>query len=189
MSATRTSGSETSPEQKQPSPKTQELGDDDDNKVTLVPYKYFEIEEEDEMTHEDSLRYNKQVEESGGFDVEAFPPCSDCIIRPLGKLDKRLRKKLERYSKRAIAEFNLKNSINFQFVKVHKANARLVSGLEYFITFAAKDPAATESEIFQVSLYAPIGANIEIYLCQIKPLEGDNKFYQEESNPEEFVLL
>ncbi|GMP75712.1 hypothetical protein CsSME_00032700 [Camellia sinensis var. sinensis] len=169
MSAIRTSGSETSPEQKQPSPKTQKLGDDDDNKVKLFPYKGFEIEQQFQMTHEDSLRYNKQVKESGGFDVETFPNCSNCIIRPLGKLDKRLRKKLECYSKRAIAEFNLKNSTNFQFVKVHKANARLVSGLVYYITFAAKDPAATKFEIFQVSLHAPIRADIKIYLCRIKP--------------------
>ncbi|KAI8001366.1 UPF0725 protein [Camellia lanceoleosa] len=168
MSAIRTSGSETSPEQKQPSPKTQKLGDDDDNKVKLFPFKGFEIEQQFEMTREDNLRYNKQVKESGGFDVEAFHPCSYCVIRPL-KLNKRLRKKLERYSKRAIAEFNLKNSTNFQFVKVHKANARVVSGLVYYITFAAKDPAATEFEIFQVSLYAPIGADIKIHLCQIKP--------------------
>ncbi|KAI7999372.1 UPF0725 protein [Camellia lanceoleosa] len=169
MSAIRTSGSETSPEQKQPSLKTQKLGDDDDNKVKLFPYKGFEIEQQFQMTPEDSLRYSKQVEESGGFDVEAFHPCSYCVIRPLKKLNKRLRKKLERYSKRAIAEFNLKNSTNFQFVKVHKANARVVSGLVYYITFAAKDPAATEFEIFQVSLYAPIAADIRIYLCRIKP--------------------
>ncbi|KAI8000403.1 hypothetical protein LOK49_LG09G00108 [Camellia lanceoleosa] len=142
MSAIRTSGSKTSPEQKQPSPKTQKLGDDDDNKVKLFPFKGFEIEQQFEMTHEDSLRYNKQVKESG---------------------------KLECYSKKAIAEFNLKNSTNFQFVKVHKANARVVSGLVYYITFAAKDPAATEFEIFQVSLHAPIRADIKIYLCRIKP--------------------
>ncbi|THG03638.1 hypothetical protein TEA_014488 [Camellia sinensis var. sinensis] len=104
-----------------------------------------------------------------GFDLEAFHPCSYCIIRPLKKLNKRLRKKLERYSKRAIAEFNLKNSTNFQFVKVHKANARVVNGLVYYITFATKDLAATEFEIFQVSLHAPIGADIKIHLCQIKP--------------------
>ncbi|THG03636.1 hypothetical protein TEA_014486 [Camellia sinensis var. sinensis] len=219
MSAIRTSGSETSPEQKQPSPKTQKLGDDDDNKVKLFPFKGFEIEQQFEMTREDNLRYNKQVKESGGFDVEAFHPCSYCVIRPLKlnkrlrkkleryskraiaefnlknstnfqfvkvhkanarvgfdveafhpcsycvirplKLNKRLRKKLERYSKRAIAEFNLKNSTNFQFVKVHKANARVVSGLVYYITFAAKDPAATEFEIFQVSLHAPIAAGMQ----------------------------
>ncbi|KAL7213686.1 hypothetical protein ACSBR2_016250 [Camellia fascicularis] len=169
MSAIRTSGSETSPEQKQPSPKKQKLGDDDDNKVKLFPFKGFEKEQQFQMSHEDSLRYNEQVKESGGFDVETFPNCSNCIIRPLGKLDKRLRKKLECYSKRAIAEFNLKNSTNFQFVKVHKANARPVSGLVYYITFAAKDPAATEFEIFQVSLHAPIAADIKIYLCRIKP--------------------
>ncbi|KAL7244340.1 hypothetical protein ACSBR1_016558 [Camellia fascicularis] len=123
----------------------------------------------DEAPHGHSMQAESSKSHYHGFDAEAVPHCSNCIIRPLGKLDKRLHKKLECYSKRAIAEFNLKNSTNFQFVKVHKANARLVSGMEYFITFAAKDTSATESEIFQVSFHARIGANIENYLSQIKP--------------------
>ena len=65
MFAIRTSGSETSPEQKQPSPKKQKLGDDDDNKVKLFPFKGVEIEQQFQMSHEDSLSYNKQVKESG----------------------------------------------------------------------------------------------------------------------------
>uniref|UniRef100_A0A5B6Z2Z5 Cystatin domain-containing protein n=1 Tax=Davidia involucrata TaxID=16924 RepID=A0A5B6Z2Z5_DAVIN len=115
-------------------------------------------------------RYYEQVKASDGFDVENFSYTTALtLITPIN-LEVGLLEDVNKWSDLAIKDYNKKNNKSYEFVKVVKANARVVQGLVFFITFEAKDAVNGQSEIFQARVFEGYGLQpSEMDFCRLKP--------------------
>ncbi|CAK9141474.1 unnamed protein product [Ilex paraguariensis] len=189
--------SESPPEEEQAWPKKQRLDEEeDDNKQPLEEEKEKQkLEEEDdnkqpqerttnyedsddEFTDEEFQRYIKQVNESGGFDIDKIPnkyPLG--FIIPVSDLDRRTEDFVEDIEElKALDKYNSDNDTQYEFVKVHKLNLQIVSGFMFYITFEATGVAPANgcehsTHIFQARVYSGI-EDREVDFCRLKPSYG-----------------
>ncbi|CAK9155907.1 unnamed protein product [Ilex paraguariensis] len=127
----------------------QKLEEEDDNKQPQERTTNYE-DSDDEFTDEEFQRYIKQVNESGGFDIDKIPN-----KYPLG--------------------FIIPDT-QYEFVKVHKLNLQIVSGFMFYITFEATGVAPANgcehsTHIFQARVYSGI-EDREVDFCRLKPSYG-----------------
>uniref|UniRef100_A0A5B6Z325 Cystatin domain-containing protein n=1 Tax=Davidia involucrata TaxID=16924 RepID=A0A5B6Z325_DAVIN len=125
------------------------------------------------MPEKDWEAYVDQVNASDGFDVDDFSHHEAlAIITPLRNLcgespDLEI---VNKNSVFAITDYNKKHNANYELVKVVKANARVVQGVYYFITFEAKDAVDGHSKIFQAMVLDGFGLRpSEVDFCRLKP--------------------
>uniref|UniRef100_A0A2N9FLC9 Cystatin domain-containing protein n=1 Tax=Fagus sylvatica TaxID=28930 RepID=A0A2N9FLC9_FAGSY len=79
------------------------------------------------------------------------------------------KKRFGDYSKEAIEKYNTEQKKNFKFKEVVKANAKVVQGVDYYITFKAEDASTGVIQTFQTLVYDGIKER-EITLIRIKPI-------------------
>ncbi|GAV90670.1 Cystatin domain-containing protein [Cephalotus follicularis] len=137
----------------------------------------YEYEEDISKSDDEYMElYNKQVEESDGFDVDLFPDFHFGYvggIHPMVRLleDKELLTKVEECAATALDKYNKDNETDLVLVKVLKANSSVVSGIDYYITFEVKDAnggADAETRVFQAEVWRTISEGDEVILCRPK---------------------
>lgn len=84
-------------------------------------------------------KYNRQVSESGGFDVDLFFQPFGGIV-PSGCSDYSLL-----FGKVGLHCYNLEKGTNLQFKQVTKVNTQISSILTFYITLEATDPVHDDS--------------------------------------------
>ncbi|KAK2973675.1 hypothetical protein RJ640_000203 [Escallonia rubra] len=84
--------------------------------------------------------HHKQIEETGGFDVDYVRGSNSVLgmIQPLDD-DSGFYPEVEPSSKLAIEDYNKKHGTKYEFEKVVKVNSQVVVGVMFYITFEAKD--------------------------------------------------
>nr|CAD1825666.1 unnamed protein product [Ananas comosus var. bracteatus] len=147
----------------------EEKGNEKDQRV------YEHTSEEDEVyvwpngnrsrTHEEWARYDKQIKESEGFDVDPFLGTCEFGLTAITDFDDEI---LIRCTKLAIEHFNKENDMSYVFVKIEKATCSVAAGLWYYVTFQAVDGEA-EPKIFQAKVFYGVQRNIRVALCRLKP--------------------
>ncbi|XP_059663625.1 multicystatin-like [Cornus florida] len=128
--------------------------------------------DDEEKTNELFWQYRKQVADSNGFEVDKYPLLSSYLglISPISWVNESegLPKRIEKLSKKAIRQYDRDYKVNYDFVKVQKANQSLVAGFIYYITFEAKDANDGGSKIFQAEVFDGI-EKTEVVSCRPKP--------------------
>ncbi|KAH7859022.1 hypothetical protein Vadar_030506 [Vaccinium darrowii] len=107
------------------------------------------------MTRAERERYNEQIRESGGFDVDVPPDVAGIgLIRP-SNFDKypQFFEELENCSRYAIDHYNFNNTTNYLFMRPVKVCSQMVAGRNHYITFEAKATAAAAPMYFQALVY------------------------------------
>ncbi|CAK9141476.1 unnamed protein product [Ilex paraguariensis] len=118
-------GSESPPEEEQPLLKKQKFDAEDGNQEPLVEGKEDDSDDwhENKVTKEEWARYNKQVEESEGFDVDKLPDNQLCgLIVPITNFDcdSWWLKNVTCCSSLAIDSYNTENGTNYKYLKALK---------------------------------------------------------------------
>ncbi|KAG2328928.1 hypothetical protein Bca52824_000108 [Brassica carinata] len=114
-------------------------------------------------------KYQQQVSESGGFDVDLFFQPFGGIV-PSGCTDHSII-----FGKVGLHCYNLEKGTNLQFKEVTKVNTQISSILTFFITLEATDPAHDDSPVtFQTCLTDTVimhQARLRTFTttCRIKP--------------------
>ncbi|KAG5562504.1 hypothetical protein RHGRI_005284 [Rhododendron griersonianum] len=137
-----------------------------DPRSEIKVYKYDSDVEDDsdgmhEMTEKEYEEYQRQIDESEGFEVMHFPRSFSCgLMFPVRPKDG-FWGVLKNLSELALKEYNNK--------EVVKANALPVAGLRYYITFDVKDADAVDGNTreFQAHVWDGIG-HIEVDFCRPK---------------------
>ncbi|XP_059662958.1 uncharacterized protein LOC132308763 [Cornus florida] len=145
-------------------------------KIPEVPAQRETIQETDSDDEEkmDELfwQYRKQAEDSNGFDVDNYPLLRSYLglISPISwpNESEGLPKLIKKLSKKAIRQYNRDYKVNYDFVKVQKANQQVAAGFIYYITFEAKDANDGGSKIFQAEVFDGI-KKTEVVSCRPKP--------------------
>ncbi|KAH7858324.1 hypothetical protein Vadar_022426 [Vaccinium darrowii] len=148
-------------QQQQQLPTPEEVSQNLGGKTESLPFAPF--------TPEWKEYYYKMIEENEGFDLGDLPSNLDTIglITPLRNLNHSL-PLLEKASKSAIALFNKQNGKKYKFVEVIRANAKLVSGFFFYITFAAEDKDVGSLKNFQALVYSKIN-EVFVKFCRLEP--------------------
>ncbi|GMI67079.1 hypothetical protein like AT1G63190 [Hibiscus trionum] len=134
---------------------------------SFIPY-----DSDDEgMNKELWSKYEAEVISSRGYDVGEYNCISCGMIIPI---DVNYIEELPSYAVMAVDDYNRQNHTNFKFVELLKGNARVVSGVVYYITFKVEDANTGTAETFQTRVWQKIrGRNgedrFEIQECRIKP--------------------
>ncbi|KAH7859252.1 hypothetical protein Vadar_033652 [Vaccinium darrowii] len=107
------------------------------------------------MTRAESERYDKQLLESGGFDVDVPHEVVEIgLIRPLNfDKDPQFFEELKNCSRYAIEHYNFNNTTNYRFMRPVKVCSQMVAGMNHYITFEAKATAAAAPMYFQALVY------------------------------------
>jgi len=136
-----------------------------------------EVNDEDDyhrpMTRAEIESYNKQIEETGGFDVDVPPEVYDTgVIHPDPDFDKDpwMLEKLNRCSRMAIDVYNKKyKKAKYEFMRVLKVCSAMAAGYVHYITFEAKAEGAAPT-CFQAIVFAGITEdNIKVIMSRPKP--------------------
>nr|XP_009596469.1 uncharacterized protein LOC104092551 isoform X1 [Nicotiana tomentosiformis] len=114
--------------------------------------------------------YNRQVDESEGFDINLDLPLGVRMVAPINP--QRGFENIPRYtelSRMAIGDFNSQNNKRYEFVKNLTVNTSLAAGFWCRITFQARDADASDAvKTFQTLAWWGIDGDKEVIFCRLK---------------------
>ncbi|KAG7584784.1 Cystatin-related plant [Arabidopsis thaliana x Arabidopsis arenosa] len=144
-----------------------------------LKHHYITRTEKDEPQYtveEEIAMMNEQIENSEGFDIDfslfrclfnyhlVDPDDIDFVEEPEtnGDLMKRL-------SKESLNVFNKEDGMEFEFVKVVKANFHYSAGFMFLITFQVLDPSDNQEKLFQARVRYSTRFPAEYVFCRPRP--------------------
>ncbi|KAK8521922.1 hypothetical protein V6N13_021991 [Hibiscus sabdariffa] len=132
---------------------------------------YEDHDSDDEgISRVDLMKYEAEVEASGGYDVGEYVSNLCGMIHPITV---NRWEDLPSYAEMAVDHYNEHNHTNFKVVELLKANIGVVSGFMFYITFKVEESNTGKTETFQARVWSKIrGPNgedrVEIIQCRIK---------------------
>ncbi|KAH7837952.1 hypothetical protein Vadar_020030 [Vaccinium darrowii] len=124
------------------------------------------------MTKAEHEIYNKQILETGGFDVDVPPGVSSCCLilpQPNFEKDPLLFKEVKRCARNAIEFYNQNHKANYRFLRVVKLASAFCDGNMHYITFEANAKGAAPM-CFQAEVSAGFAkSELNVIMCRRKP--------------------
>ncbi|KAL4341830.1 hypothetical protein GQ457_08G022160 [Hibiscus cannabinus] len=141
---------------------------------------YDDHDSDDEgISRVDLMKYEAEVEASGGYDVGEYVSNLCGMIHPITV---NRWEDLPSYAEMAVHHYNQHNHTKFKVVEILKANIGVVSGFMFYITFKAEDSNTGKTETFQSRVWSKIpGPNGEDRVEIIQFDSADEAFEQHAS--------